>query len=111
VPDEGFYGLLEAAQVVMSLTTENHTIQSGASEALWLGRPIITSDWPLLREYFNKGTIHVDNTAQSIYQAVVTMKKNLPAFEADIRTLQEEQRREWQQKAQALLRLIQQAVS
>lgn len=111
VPDEEFYGLLEAARAVMCLTSENHTIQSGASEALWLGRPIITSDWPLLREYFNKGTLHVDNTVESICRAVVTIRDNLPAFEADIRVLQKERRCEWQQKAKSLTHLIQQAVS
>lgn len=110
MPDEEFYGLLEAAQVVMSLTTEDHTIQSGASESLWLGRPIITSDWPLLREYFCKGTIHVDNTADQICQAVETMRANLQTFESDIRTLQEGKRDEWWKKANNLVRLIQAAI-
>jgi len=111
VPDEEFYGLLEAAQAVMCLTTENHTFQSGASEALWLGKPIITSDWPILQRYFSEGTIHVDNTAESIRRAVITMRDDLPMFEARIRALQEERRREWQQKAEALTCLIQQAMS
>jgi len=111
VPDEEFYGLLEAAQAVMCLTTENHTFQSGASEALWLGKPIITSDWPILQRYFSQGTIHVDNTAESIRRAVITMRDDLPMFEARIRALQEERRREWQQKAEALTCLIQQAMS
>ena len=110
VPDEEFYGLLEAAQVVMCLTTEDHTMQSGASEALWLGKPIITSDWPLLREYFNTGTLHVANTAEDIFRAVTTMRDNLAAFEDGIRMLREERRREWQQKAKALVCYVQQAV-
>jgi len=111
VPDDEFYGLLEAAQAVMCLTTENHTIQSGASEALWMGKPIITSDWPLLQTYFSKGTIHVDNTTKSICQAIVTIKENEPAFESDILALQKERRLEWQQKIEMLIHLIQRAVS
>jgi glycosyltransferase involved in cell wall biosynthesis len=110
VPDEEFFGLLEAAQVVMCLTTENHTIQSGALEALWLGRPIITSDWPLLQEYFNRGTLHVTNTADSIQRAVVTMRDHLPAFETGIQALQVERRDEWRQKTDVLIRQIRQAV-
>jgi hypothetical protein len=110
VPDEEFYGLLEVVQVVMCLTTEDHTYQSGASEALWLGKPIITSDWPLLRGYFDKGTIHIDNTAESIRRAVLAMKRCLPAYEAEIRALQIERQHEWLEKAQALLHLVEQAM-
>lgn len=110
VPDEEFFGLFETAHVVMCLTTENHTMQSGASQALWLGKPIITSDWPMLREYFNQGTIHVDNTEESIYGAVVTMRDKLPAFETAIKALQAKRRDEWQQKAGDLIHQIQQAV-
>jgi len=110
VPDEEFYGLLEAAQAVMCLTTENHTMQSGASEALWLGKPIITSDWPLLQEYFNQGTLHVDNTADGIRRAVITMRDDLPDFEAGVLALQAERRSEWLQKADALTCQIRQAV-
>ena len=107
VPDAEYYGLLEAAQVVMCLTTENHTIQSGAGEALWLGKPIITSDWPLLREYFSRGTMHVDNSASSILRAVLTMKDNLPTYEAEIQALEHERRCEWRDQASALIALIQ----
>ena len=109
VPDNEFYGLLGAAQTIMCLTTENHTIQSGAGEALWLGRPIITSDWPLLREYFCKGTIYVNNTAESIQQAVMKMRDNLQSFEAEIQALQANRRQEWLDKTNTLMALIQQA--
>ena len=91
LPDEEFYGLLEAAHAVMSLTTQDHTFQSGASEALWLGKPIITSDWPLLRAYFDRGTVHVDNTVQGIRRGIVAMQRDLLSHQAGILTLQEEQ--------------------
>ncbi|GAG20763.1 unnamed protein product, partial [marine sediment metagenome] len=110
MPDDEFYGLLDVVQVVMCLTTEDHTHQSGASDALWSGKPIITSDWPLLRGYFDKGTVHVDNTAESIRRGVLTMKRDLPAYEAEIRALQRERHHEWSEKAQALMRLVEQAM-
>lgn len=111
VPDEEFFGLFEAVQVVMCLTTENHTMQSGASEALWLGKPIITSNWPMLRGYFNRGALHVNNTADEIYRAVVAMRDNLPAFEDGILDLRTRKRVEWDQKALFLIRQICQALS
>jgi glycosyltransferase involved in cell wall biosynthesis len=105
-PDEEFYGLLEAADAVMCLTTENHTIQSGASEALWLGRPIITSNWPILRNYFSKGTLHVDNSAAGLCQAILAMQQDHARFEAEILELQQERRCEWQERARQLLEMI-----
>jgi glycosyltransferase involved in cell wall biosynthesis len=110
LPDEKFYGLLEEVQVVMSLTTEDYTYQSGASEALWLGKPIITSNWPLLQRYFNQGTIHVDNSIESIRQALLTMKCNLQDYQAEILMLRRERMQEWQEKAQALTHLVEQAM-
>lgn len=111
LPDDEFYGLLDAVHVVMCLTTEDHTHQSGASEALWLGKPIITSDWPLLQAYFERGTIHVDNTAGGIRQALSIMERDLPIFEAEILSLRERRHCEWQEKSQELVSLVQQAMS
>jgi glycosyltransferase involved in cell wall biosynthesis len=108
---EDYFALLDAADVIMCLSTEDNTFLSGNNEALWLGKPLITSDWPILQKYFNKGTIHVDNTAVDICRAVIKMRDDLPMFEAGIRALQEQRRREWQQKAEALTCLIQQAIS
>jgi glycosyltransferase involved in cell wall biosynthesis len=107
LPSETYYDLLNTAQVVMCLTTRNHTMQRGACEALSLGKPIITSDWPVLRQYFNKGTVHVDNTVEGIRQGVLQMKENLDSFQAGIRELQIDQQHEWQQNVSTLTSLIQ----
>ena len=107
---EDYFALLDAADVIMCLSTEDNTFLSGNNEALWLGKPLITSDWPILQRYFNKGTIHVDNTAADICHAVREMKDNLADFKADIRSLQKDRRREWWEKAEALILLIRQAM-
>lgn len=104
---EDYFALLEAVDVVVCLTTDDHTFQSGANEALWLGKPLITSDWPILRRYFNKGTLHISNTVEDIQQGLLEIQKNLANFQADILALQEERRRQWYEKAEALLDLIQ----
>jgi len=105
---EGYFALLAAADVIVCLTKDDYTFQSGANEALWLGKPLITSDWPVLRDYFNKGTLHVDNSVEGIEQALGEMAENLAAFQADMAILQQECRAQWSEKAQALLALIQQ---
>lgn len=108
---EDYFALLEAVDVVVCLTEDDHTFQSGANEALWVGKPLITSDWPILRRYFSRGTIHANNTAKGIRQALLEIQKNLHSYRVAIISLQERRRSQWYEKVQALLHLIQQHTS
>lgn len=106
LPDEQFFGLLDSSHAVMVLTTRNHTMQNGACEALSLGVPIITSDWPLLRDYFNRGTVHVHNDAPAIREGVLAMKQSHERYLGEIRELKEVREREWCERIHALVALI-----
>ncbi len=106
LPDEEYIGLLTSAQCVLVLTTDDHTMQRGACEAVWLAKPIITSDWPILRTYFHKGTVLVDNSTEGIHQGIRQMQASLPQLEQEILILQQERRQEWKGKYQALMHLI-----
>lgn len=106
LPDRAYYGLLSAVDAVMCLTTRDHTMQRGACEALWLGKPIITSDWPLLRRYFRKGTVHVENTVEGIREGTLSMKNNYSSLAAGIKALQLEHQSEWQRKLVELTSLV-----
>jgi glycosyltransferase involved in cell wall biosynthesis len=64
--EDDYTGLLRAADVVLVLTTHDHTMQRGGYEAVALGKPLVTSDWGLLRETFSRGTIHVRNEPAAI---------------------------------------------
>jgi len=110
LPNETYYALLDSAQTVLCLTTRNHTMQRGACEALWLGKPIITSNWPLLRDYFCQGTVHVDNTAAGIRAGVLEMKKNHARLAAEIQELQAARRQEWQAKIEELAQWLRRKV-
>jgi glycosyltransferase involved in cell wall biosynthesis len=110
LPDAAYYGLLASSQAVVCLTTRDHTMQRGACEALSLGKPIITSKWPLLQSYFHKGTVHVDNSAEAIRRGVLHMKQHHGLYQAGIKDLQVEQRREWQEKIVALTGLIRKSI-
>ncbi|MCB0170647.1 MAG: hypothetical protein KDJ97_08850 [Anaerolineae bacterium] len=106
IPDDKYFGLLRAVQAIMVLTKDNHTMQRGACEAVSLGKPIITSKWPVLEHYFNKGTLHVENTRHEIKNAVLHMQHEKDRLEVEILTLQRERWLEWQQKQAELLDLI-----
>jgi glycosyltransferase involved in cell wall biosynthesis len=95
--DEDYHALMKRADVVMCFTTRDHTMQRGACEALSLGRPIITSDWPLLRTYFHRGTVHVDNTAAGMIAAVEEVRARHAHYEAEIEHLRDYQQDQWSQ--------------
>ena len=106
LPEDRYYGLLRSSNAVMCLTTRDHTMQRGACEALSLGKPIITSDWPLLNDYFSMGTVHVDNTVAGIRAGVLQMRHGLDSYEKDIVKLQRRQQDEWESAQESLLQLI-----
>jgi glycosyltransferase involved in cell wall biosynthesis len=97
-----YYGLLRGSDAVMVLTTRDHTMQRGACEALSLGTPIITSDWALLRDYFCKGTVHVDNSATGIQDGVERLRDDLERYREEIVQLRTEVDAEWDRSRDAL---------
>jgi glycosyltransferase involved in cell wall biosynthesis len=106
LPNEAYFQLLRSSHAVMSLTTRDHTLQCGACEALSLERPIITSEWPLLREYFNRGTVHVDNTSPGIRQGIESLKQDYDRYEAEVIQLRQIRRQESQHQIAELADLI-----
>jgi glycosyltransferase involved in cell wall biosynthesis len=106
LPDREYYALMASSQAVMCLTTRDHTMQRGACEALWMGKPIVTSRWPLLQEYFQSGTVHVANTSDGIRNGVREMVRRHPEYEEGIRRLQAERRGAWEASVGSLLTLL-----
>lgn len=103
LPEPTYNGLLAHAGAVMCLTTRDHTMQNGAAEALYLGTPIITSNWEVLREYFSRGTIHVDNSPSAIAAAVRRMMEDGDAYRAEVRVLRDEIGARWDVERSAIL--------
>ena len=103
---EQYYALLRGGHAVMCLTTRDKTMQRGACEALSLAKPIITSQWPLLKEYFHEGTVHVDNTSTGIRQGVQKMCSHYEEYVSGIRALRVRQQAEWREKLSELVALI-----
>lgn len=104
--DDAYHGLLRSADAVVCLTTRDHTMQNGASEALSHATPIVTSDWPVLRDYFSSGTAHVDNSADGIVAGVKGLLADLDRHRRDVEALRERRRAEWQETRASLITLI-----
>lgn len=107
LPDEEYFGLLRSVDAVMVLTTRDHTNQRGGCEAVWLGRPLIISDWPILKTLFNRGTIHVPNTVDGIQAGVLKALEKGPILSQEMLELQNTRRRTWRSLSQRLEHMLQ----
>ena len=104
--DSDYFGLLRNVDAVMVLTTRNHTNQRGGCEAVWLGRPLIISDWPVLRRAFHSGTVHVPNTAEGIAAGVQNALARQDELVAGMHRLQTERRARWAEASAQLRGLL-----
>jgi hypothetical protein len=93
---DGAYGLLiSRADAVMTLTTRDHTMLRGAWEAVYQGTPVIISNWPILRESFDTGAVHVDNTSDDIVRAVNALRSDYRTYREGARALRERKEHRW----------------
>lgn len=95
LPDTQYFGLLRAASAVMALTTRNYTLQGGGCEAVSLGKPLITSDWPYLRELFARGAVYAANSSEGIRDGVIAMQARYRELEQEIAQFRQDRRQEW----------------
>lgn len=105
--DAAYGSLIANANAVLTLTTRDHTMLRGAWEAIYQGTPVIVSDWPLLREAFDEGTLHVDNTAEGIARAIGELQKNHTQYKAAAARLREKKLQRWQETKTAILARLQ----
>jgi len=73
---ERYVGLLREADAIMVLTVNDHTLLMGGFEACICRNPLIVSDWPVLRDYFSQGTVHVPNSIEGICKAFAGLEVN-----------------------------------
>lgn len=107
LPYEQYVSLLQEVDVILDLTTQDHTLLMGAFEAVSLGTPLIVSDWPILRDYFSLGTVHVPNTVEGVCEGVRRIQREQAALQRDILRLREQLRAEWEHKFAELWHLLQ----
>jgi len=102
LPDERYVGLLRSVDAILTLTTRAHTLLMGAFEAVALGKPLITSDWPILKEYFSLGTVHIPNTAEGVQAGVRRARREQEILQRDMLRLREQLLAEWEQEFRKL---------
>lgn len=97
-----YINLLEKVDAIMVLTKQDYTMLSGAHEALGLEKPLITSDWPHLREYFVRGAVYVNNSVSEIVDAVKYVQIEKDRMKKEMQLLKYQRLKEWEDKVSKL---------
>jgi glycosyltransferase involved in cell wall biosynthesis len=106
LPYERYVGLIRGSDAVLDLTRCNHTLPMGGFEAVSMGKPLIVSDFPVLREYFSLGTLHVPNTTEGICAGVRKAQSQQEELQQEMNLLHERLDAEWKQNLSALKQLL-----
>jgi len=96
--NEKYRSLLKSVNAVITLTRNEDTMQRAGSEAVSAGKPLITSDTKMLKNYFKKGTVFVDNTANGIVDGIEKLKNDYDFFSMEILQFQEDRRNNFANK-------------
>ncbi len=96
--DDKYYGLILASSLIVVLTTRDHTMQRGAYEAVYMGKPVVTSNWGILRENFPVGTVFVDNTVKGIVDGISEALAQLNELSREAQSLRSKKIGIWREK-------------
>jgi glycosyltransferase involved in cell wall biosynthesis len=98
--------LMSSMDVIMVLTKRSKTLLSGCYEALMLEKPIITSNFEVLKDSFQKGAVFVDNSVPQIVNAIEKVESNYGKLKEEIKYLKEEKTNEWNMKINIIKTMI-----
>ncbi len=95
MPEQQFVDMLFSVDSVMTLTTAEYCMLCGCYEGVAAGKPLITSDRQVLRDYFSDA-IFVDNTARGIGDGIREVVSNTGTWQLKTATMQARIAAEWQ---------------
>lgn len=104
--DAAYGTLVSTADAVMTLTTRDHTMLRGAWEAVYQATPVIISNWPILRQSFDEGAVHVDNSPDDIVRAVNELRQHPQRYREGALRLRARKKQRWESTREALLARI-----
>jgi glycosyltransferase involved in cell wall biosynthesis len=104
--NEDYWNQLYSSRAIIVLTTESYSLLGGAQEGMSLGKPLIVSDQPALREYFTKGTVFVEHTAESIRDAVIEAREHEARLGQESLDMAAEKCQRWEHEFQRLLTFL-----
>ncbi|MCX7786011.1 MAG: glycosyltransferase [candidate division WOR-3 bacterium] len=104
--NEEYETCLKNVHAIIALTSRPDTVLCGAYEAVSLGKPLITSNTPILRKYFSKGTIHTQNDSIAIAESLKILLNNYERLQKETLELRKEKETLWQKQFMPLEELL-----
>lgn len=104
--DENYLKQLCGSDCIMVLTEFDDCMVCGAYEAVAVGVPVILSDTPVLKWWFGKGAIFTKNTALSIVESMLNMRKNNVLLCKEINDSRSSMQDRWNIEFCVLLKLL-----
>jgi glycosyltransferase involved in cell wall biosynthesis len=106
---DDYWSRLYSSQAIVALTTADYSLLSAAIEAMTVERPPILSRRQALTDYFSKGAVFVDHTAESIAEGVMELMEDDGRLTREISELNLEKRQRWESEADELASVLQEA--
>lgn len=103
---EEYLAALAGANAVVALTTRDHTMQRAAYEAIYLGTPVIVSDWPILRENFAEGGLVVENTGLALASAFQAAAGRPEELRSNAEKLRQKKLSRWRENYERIIELL-----
>ncbi len=103
---EEYIRLLASVDGVLCFTKRDHTLLSGGEEALFMGKPLLTFGFPFLREFFNHGTVFVEQYTEAIRNGVIHLIKHKKKFEKEMIQLRKDKLKIWKRDLNNLKKII-----
>ncbi|HEV7461467.1 MAG TPA: glycosyltransferase [Solirubrobacteraceae bacterium] len=101
LPLDGYARELAEADLVLALTTERNSVVRAGYEAVYAGRPLVVSDWPVLRNVFPYA-VHTGHRAEDLAAAVREALADHDRLRQAARPAEDLQRARWQRQEQIL---------
>lgn len=101
-----YWDQLNRSQAILCLTTFSHSLLGGAQDGMMAEVPVILSRQPVLCEYFTRGRIFIENTAQGIIQGVNELKAKQDILKHEMITLRAEKQTIWEKNFIELRNII-----
>ena len=101
-----YLATVAAADVVLALTTRDHTMQRAAYEAVYLGTPIVISDWPILRENFEGAAVFTANDPESLTRAITSARVEAGRLRCGAERLRNAKLARWENNRRTLQALL-----
>lgn len=87
--EEDYESLLASCDVAMALTTRDDCLLCGAYEGVAAGKPLILSDKPALKNYFNSGAVFTENKSAMIANSIIECREKYEILSREIALFKE----------------------